>query len=76
MMLVMIRGSVRVETLPVNGLTPQVAEKQHENATQRLGIEDSQGRHGIIRTLTICLRLPSKTEGRGSCCRGHKRNDG
>jgi hypothetical protein len=52
-MLVMIRGSVTVETLTVNASTPQVLEKQHGSATHRRGKEDYQGRYGITRTLTI-----------------------
>jgi hypothetical protein len=38
-MLVMMSGSVTVETLPVNVSTRQVLEEQYENATQRLGKE-------------------------------------
>jgi hypothetical protein len=47
MRLVMIRGNVTVKTLPVDESTPRVLEKQHENARQRLGKGDSQGRYGM-----------------------------
>jgi hypothetical protein len=42
MMLVMIRGSVTVETLPVGVSISQVSEKQHGNARQRVGKEASR----------------------------------
>jgi hypothetical protein len=70
-------GSVTVETLPVNVLTRQVLENQHENAIQRLGKGDSQGRYDITRTLTIWLRLQGKSEGGGGGGgRGHKLKGG
>jgi len=75
MTLVMIRGTVTVETLPVDESTPQVLENQHENARQRLGKGDSQSRYGT-RTLTIRLSLRGESGCGDDCCRGHRPKKG
>jgi hypothetical protein len=68
-MLVMIRGNVTVETLPVDVSIPC----QYGNAKAKGGKEDSESQYKITRALTIWLSLRDNSGGGDDCCRNHSR---
>jgi hypothetical protein len=64
----MIRGSVTVETLPVDVSMHKSLKKRQEMQGQRLGKNEPQRRCRITQTLTIWLSLRDNSGGGDDCC--------